>query len=198
MKRMLLCLLAAALGLGLAGCGRLPDPERAADGLDWGEDWVTVGGVVGVDAPEGMTARENNDALAANGMYYATWSMGEGEPFTNADGEEATLYDAQVYLLLGGYKSEEEAQSALAEWRGMAEEQYAVRGAADEAHNGQDFHIITYAFDSGENPYARGASAFGTYRNFAVNVDFACQAGFEGDEARLLADFLDHCHYAMP
>ena len=31
MKRMLLCGLAAALCLVLAGCGKLPDPERAAD-----------------------------------------------------------------------------------------------------------------------------------------------------------------------
>ena len=38
----------------LTGCASAPPPERAADGLDWDESWVTVGGKVGVDTPEGM------------------------------------------------------------------------------------------------------------------------------------------------
>lgn len=198
MKRAALGLLAGALCLGLAGCGAAPAPERAADGLDWSENWVTVGGVVGVDTPEGMTARENNEALAANGMYYATWSMGEGEPCTNADGEEATLYGAQVYLLLGGYKSGEEAGDAAAQWLELAQARYAVDETWEGTHNGQDFRVIAYTFDSGENPYARGASAFGTYRNYAVSVELACREEFEGDAGELLARFLDSCHYAMP
>lgn len=198
MKRTALWLLAVVLCLGLSGCGAPPAPERAADGLDWNDAWVTVGGVMGVDTPEGMTARENNEALTASGMYYATWSIGEGEPYTNADGDEATLYDAQVYLLLGGYKSEEEAQDTLAQWQEMAGAQYAVGETVEETYNSQDFRIITYTFDSDGNPYAYGASAFGTYRNYAVSVELACQEEFGGDAGALLAQFLDHCHYAMP
>ena len=45
--------------------------------MDWNESWITAGGIAGVDAPEGIDPRENNDTL--------------------------------VYLLLGGYKSSEEA-----------------------------------------------------------------------------------------
>ena len=198
MKRTVLFLLAAVLCLGLAGCGAPPAPERAADGADWSEDWVTVGGVMGVDTPEGMTARENNEALTAGGMYYAAWSIGEGEPYTNADGDEATLYDAQVYLLLSGYKSEEEAQDTLSQWQEMAKAQYAVDETSEETYNGQDFHIITYTFDSDGNPYAYGASALGTYRNYAVSVELACREEFGGDAGALLARFLDNCHYAMP
>ncbi len=144
MKRTALWLFAAALCLGLAGCGAPPAPERAADGLDWDADWVTVGGVVGVDTPEGITPRENNEALAADGMYYATWSIGEGEPYTNEDGDEATLYGAQIYLLLGGYKSEEEARDTLSQWQEMAKAQYAVDETSEKTHNGRDYHIITY------------------------------------------------------
>lgn len=198
MKKRMALLMAGALFLGLAGCGAVLPPEQAADGLDWDESWVTVGGLVGVDTPEGMDARENNEALAANGMYYATWSMGEGEPYTNADGEDAQLYDAQVYLLLAGYKSGEEAGDTLEQWKGMAESQYAVGQAAQESHNGQDYTVITYTFDSEGNPYARGASAYGVYRNFAVSVELACREGFDGDAPQLLALFLDNCHYAMP
>lgn len=198
MKRTAVCLLIAALCLGLAGCAALPAPEKAADGAAWSEEWVTVGGVVGVDTPDGMTPRENNEALAASGMHYATWSIGEGEPCTNEDGEEATLYDAQVYLLIGGCKSEEEARDTMARWREMAQAQYTVGETAEAAHNGQEFSLITCTFDGETNPYARGASAFGAYRNYAISVELACREEFDGDAGELLARFLDSCHYAMP
>lgn len=198
MKRTAVCLLIAALCLGLAGCASPPAPERAADGAEWGEGWVTVGGVVGVDTPGGMTSRENNEALAAKGMYYAAWSMGEGEPYTNEDGGEATLYDAQVYLLLGGCESGEEARNTTAQWLEMAQTRYAINGTAEAAHNGQAFSLITYTFDGDANPYVRGASAFGTYRNYAISVEFVCREGFGGNAGELLAQFLDNCHYAAP
>ena len=198
MKKWMVLLIAAALSLGLAGCGTPPPPEKDAGGMDWDENWVTVGGIVGVDTPDGMDHRENNEALAANGMYYATWSIGEGRSYTNEDGDEAQVYDAQVYFLLGGYKSVEEAQNTLAQWRDMARQQYMVEQTGSETHNGQDFTIITYSFDSETNPYARGASAFGVYRNYAISVELTCQEGYDGDAAQLLSRFLDNCHYAMP
>ena len=119
MKRWGTFLLAGILSLGLTGCGTVLPPEKAADGLDWDAGWVTVGEIIGVDTPGGMDHRENNDALAANGMYYATWSIGEGRSYTNEDGDEAQVYDAQVFLLLGGYKSAEEAGNTLNQWKDM-------------------------------------------------------------------------------
>lgn len=53
-----LCLLGV---LSLTGCGA-PPPDTAADGSAWGEGWVTIGNVIGVETPEGMTFRENSDA----------------------------------------------------------------------------------------------------------------------------------------
>lgn len=197
MKKPVMLLLAAALYLGLTGCASDQPPERAADGSSWNQSWVTVGGVIGVDAPEGMDSRENNEALAANGMYYATWSMGDAEPYTNEDGEEAELYDAQVYLLLGKYRSAKEAENTLAQWKDMASLNYAIESTVKETHNGVDFAVITYTFESEANPYARGASAFGVYENCAVSVEFTCQEGFGEDVSQLLARFLDRCHYAV-
>lgn len=197
MKKWMALLLAGALCLGLTGCGTLP-PEKAADGLDWDKNWVTVGNIVGVDTPDGMEPRENNEALAANGMYYATWSMGESQPYTNEDGDEAELYDAQVYLLLGGYKSAKDAESTLSQWKDMANLQYVIDDTSTQTCSGLEFTVITYTFDSGANPYARGASAFGTYRNYAVSVELTCRQDFNGDAAQLLTQFLDRCHYAMP
>lgn len=155
-----------------------------------------MGGVIGVDTRSGMDPRENNEALAANGMYYATWSMGEAEPCTNEDGEEAELYDAQVYLLLGRCRSAKEAESTLAQWKDMASLNYVIGSTMEETRSGVDFTVITYTFESETNPYARGASAFGVYGDLAVSVELACREDFDGDAAQLLARFLDHCHYA--
>lgn len=198
MKKTVMLLLTAALCLGLTGCADSQPPERAADGSGWDEGWVTVGGVIGVDAPSGMDPRENNEALAANGMYYATWSMGGAEPYTNEDGEEAELYDAQIYLLLGRYRSAKDAENTLAQWMDMASLNYAIESTAEETHSGVDFTVITYAFESESNPYARGASAFGVYENCAVSVELTCREDFDADPSQLLARFLDHCHYAVP
>ena len=198
MKKTKITLIASVLCLCLSGCGFALPPEKAADGQDWDKSWVTVGSIIGVDTPDGMEAQENNEALEAQGMSYATWSIGDAVPYTNADGDEAKLYDAQVYLLLSGSKSAELAEGALAQWQEMARQQYAIEGTATQTHNGQEFTVITYSFDSETNPYARGASAYGVYRNYAVSVEFVCQRDFDGDAAQLLAQFLDNCHYAMP
>lgn len=198
MRRTMAFLLAGAVCLALTGCGAAAPPEKAADGLDWDENWITVGGVVGVDTPEGMDHRENNDALAANGMYYATWSVGEGEAFTNEDGEEAQIYDIQVYLLLSGQKSAKDAESILKQWTDMAGLQYVIDDTAARTYNGQEFTVITYRFDSEDNPYVRGASAFGVYGNYAVSVELTCRESYNGDAAELLGQFLDSCHYAVP
>lgn len=181
--------------LCMTGCGA-PSPETAADGSAWEEDWVTVGNVIGVETPEGITLRENSDALSAKGMYYAAWSTGEGETIVNEDGEDARVYDAQVYLLLAGYDDTDKAEDAMKEWLDMANGQYAVETAASETHAGQAFTVITYTYPSETNPYARGASAFGTYGNFAVSVELSCRESFDGSAPEILADFLEHCHYA--
>lgn len=186
--------LAGLLCLCLAGCAAVP-PERAADGAGWDESWVTVGGVLGVDTPAGMTHRETNEALSANGMFYAAWSMGEGEDYTNEDGEDAVLYDAQIYVLLAGADSQEKAGNTADEWMALAEERYAVDGRSEETYNGQAFTVLSYTYSSDTNPYQRGAAAYGAYGNFAVSVELSCREDFAGDALETLADFLEHCHY---
>lgn len=187
-----LCLCGA---LCLSGCGA-PPPETAADGSNWREDWVTVGNVIGVEPLENLTPRENSDALSAKGMYYATWSIGEAEEVLNEDGTRAQVYDAQVYLLLAGHDDTAKAEQTAAEWVDMAARQYAVETTASESRGGQEFTVITYTYASETNPYARGASAFGAYGNYAVSVELSCRERFDGSAPELLADFLEHCHYA--
>lgn len=197
MKKTAAVLLGAALCVCLAGCAQLPPPEAAADGAAWNEDWVTVGNVVGVDTPEGVELRENNEALADRGMYYATWSIGEETPYVNADGDSAKVYGAQFYLLLAGYDSAEKAEAEAAKWQSMAAGQYDIEETGEAVYNGQAFTVMTYAYHSETNPYQRGASAFGVYRNYAVSVELSCVEDFDGDAPALLEEFLERCHYAV-
>ena len=164
--------------------------DRLERGLDHGRKRHRV------ETPEGLTPRENSDVLSAKGMYYATWSLGEAEELPRRDGVTVQVYDAQVYLLLAGYDSTAKAEEAAAEWLGMASEQYAVETTASETHNGLEFTVVTYTYTSETNPYARGASAFGVYGNYAVSVELSCREDFDGSAPEILADFLDHCRYA--
>lgn len=195
MKKLIVLCVLAALCAALTGCGQML-PETAADGSSWNEDWVTVGSVLGVDTPAGLTPRENNEALAAKGMYYATWSIGEASDYVNEEGEEAELYDAQVYVLLAGYDAAEKAEESMEKWLAMASSQYAVTQTYSETYNGQPFTVLTYTYTSQTNPFARGASAFGVYRNYAISVEVSCQESFDGNELDVLIEFLKNCHYA--
>ena len=179
----------------LAGCAAAP--SSAADGASWSDDWITVGGIVGVDTPAGIDPQENNDALSIRGMYYATWSIGEAEPYINENGDEAQLYDAQIYLLLAGYDAAEKAEESAADWQALANERYTVEQVLSTTCNGQDFTVLTYSFASETNPYAKGASAFGVYRNYAVSVELSCREDFTGDALEVLTNFLEHCHYSV-
>lgn len=193
MRRYLWALLLAAC-VCLAGCQ--PIPTATAEGAAWDDGWITIGGIIGVDTPDGVDYQQSNDALSIRGMYYAAWSIGEAEPYINEDGDDAQLYDAQIYFLLGGYNAAEKAEASAAEWQSMAENRYTVEQTVSATCNSQDFTVLTYSFDSETNPYANGASAFGVYRNYAMSVEISCRENFTGDPLEILTDFLDHCHYS--
>lgn len=176
MKKRFWCLFWLCCLLCLSGCGA-PVPDTAADGSAWDEDWITVGNVIGVETPEGMTFRESSDALDPRGMYYAAWSAGEAVPAVNEDGEDVQIYDAQVYLLLADYASAGKAEEAAAEWLDMATERYSLETTASETNGGQAFTVITYTYASETNPYARGASDFGAYGNYAISIELSSQFG---------------------
>lgn len=49
-------------------------------------------------------------------MYLASWTIGEGEPYTNEDGDEVVLYPARLDVLVYGCKDADAAQQALEDW----------------------------------------------------------------------------------
>ena len=194
MKQFICCL--AALCLLLAGCAQSA-PEQAADGAAWDESWTTLGGVLGIEAPgHDLTLQDNKDALSAADMYLASWTIGEGAPYTNEDGDEVVLFPARLDVLVYGRKDSAAARQVLEDWTARQAETYDVTASARQTCNGQDYTVSVYTCKSDSNPYARGASAYGLFGNCAVSVEAACREEFDGDAARLLAEFLDSCHYA--
>ena len=194
MKRFTVCLL--ALCLLLSGCAKTA-PEKAADGAAWDESWTTLGGVLGVEEPgHDLELRDNNEALSVTDMYLASWTIGEGAPYVNEDGDEVVLYPARLDVLVCGRKDTDAAQQTLENWSTRQAETYDVAASREQTCSGQDYTISTYTCKSETNPYSRGVSAFGVYSDYAISAELNCLDSFTEDEAAILTDFLEGCHYA--
>ncbi len=172
-------------------------PSRAADGAAWDESWEMLGPVLGVEAPgNGLTLLDNSAILTADDIFYAAWTAGDSEKFTNEDGEETDVYDAQLYMLAVGCADAENAAKAVREWTDRETDSYAVRETGTEVYNGQTYDLIYYDCVSDANPYQRGVTAFTVYGNYAVSAELTCRESYQGDEADVLADVLSRCHYS--
>lgn len=195
MKKKALSVLVLTLVLSmLAGCAVAP--SEAADGGSWSEEWITLGPVLGVEPPKhGLVLLDNNTALTANDLYYAAWTIGDTEPYTNADGEEVSLYDAQLDILAYGCTDAEHALETVEDWKSRQDRTYTGIDRQEASHNGQDYTIASYKCVSETNPYSRGVSAFGVCGKYAVSMELNCRDSFGRDEVEILSDFLDGCHY---
>ena len=194
MKRFICCL--AVLCLLLTGCAK-SIPESAADGAAWDKGWTTLGGVLGVEEPgHDLELRDNNEALSVTDMYLASWTIGEGAPYVNEDGDEVVLYPARLDVLVYGRKDADAAQQVLDEWTARQAETYDVTASQKQTCSGQDYTVSTYTCKSETNPYSRGVSAFGVYNDYAISAELNCLDSFTEDEAAILTDFLNICHYA--
>jgi len=190
-----LCLVLTLPLLCLCGCGGYP--ERAADGTDWDENWTILGTVLGVEEPgDDLALLENNSILTGDDLYYAAWVVGEPSPYTNEDGKEVDLYDAQLYLLLAGCADGAYAQQTLEDWIQREQDTYTVLETRTETRNGQEYTVLTYECGSETNPYSRGASAFAVRGNYAVSAELTCREEYTGEAPEVLGRFLDGCHYS--
>ncbi len=193
-KTAILCTL--ILCLMLSACGAKP-PEKAADGAAWGEDWTTLGSFLGVEPMDGWTVQRNEDVLAAEGTFYASWKKGEAIPYTNENGDEATTYDAQIHLVVMELNTSADAEQTAAQWQSLAEERYPNMEESNGEYAGQSFVISVYPFSAGSGPASQGASATGIRGNRAIRVDVVTLESFPEEPLDVLADFLERCHYAQ-
>lgn len=143
----------------------------------------------------GETLFDNMDALSADGLYYAAWTMGDSEPYENNDGDTVDLYDAQLYFLLGEFKDAESAQNNMDTWLSAGKTNYDIQSEENVICNGQNYLLITYQFIHTDNPYARGVSAFSVFDNNAVCIELTCRENFDEDLKAVLTDFLNGCTY---
>lgn len=178
----------------LTGCS---DPSSDSTGsVTTDSEYVTIGSSLTVhNTDTRLTLLSNMDALSADGLYYASWTAGSSEPYENSDGDTVDLYDAQLYLLLGEFKSSESAQSNMENWLTAGRTNYDVTDERNITCNGQSYTIVAYNFSNEGNPYARGVSAFGVSKNLAICVELTCRDNYQEDLDQMLTDFLNGCSY---
>ena len=191
-----LSLLVLALMMTLTACsGKYPD--RAADGTAWDRDWTILGTVLGVEDPGGgFELTENPVVLTGEDTHYAVWSLGEGEIVTNAAGKEATVYNAQLYFLLCGCRDGDYAMQTVEAWMERQRAVYDITVTDEAACNSQTYTLLHYNTRSEDNPYARGVLAFAVAGRYAVSAELTCRQNWVGDEAAVLTQFLNGCHWA--
>lgn len=200
-KNVLYLLFPFALILALIAAGSLVDfsqyPSAAADGAAWDKNWEMMAKVVGIEAPGGgLTLLTNNSVLAGEDTYYASWTVGEPAPYTNADGDEVDLYPAQLYVLLYGCADQAAAESACAGFLAREQQTYTVHSQRTEEHNVQRYTVLDYTGGSAGNPYGRGSSAFAVRGSYVLVAELLAQDSFDGDVSRMLSAFLDGVHYS--
>lgn len=183
----LFCLLVAVTGCSYTAPGKKPVENTA---------FLKVGRHLEVNnTNDSLILYDYNETLASDGLYYASWRIGDAIPYENRDGDTVDLYDAQLYLLTGEFADGETAQGNRDEWLEKAESNYDISAGEETFCNGQPYLMITYTFPGENNPYARGVSAFGVYENSAVCIELTCREDFAGDLPAILTEFLENCTY---
>lgn len=192
----LLCVLCIAL-FSLAGYYFISSPMEQTKEDTWANSgFLKIGRSLTIQNTDNtLTLLDNRDVLSANGLYYATWTMGESEPYVNSEGKTVDLYDLQLYLILSEHKNTAEASNDMTKWIDLGKNNYEVLTEEEIVCNGQSYLLITYNCVSKDNPYDRGVSAFGVHGNDAMCFELTCRKDFEGDLKNILVSFLDNCTY---
>lgn len=191
-EKLLLLLLSAALTLSLCSCSS-PAKKELAPGTS---EYTAIGSRLEIrDIPDSLTMLDNMDALSADGLYYAAWTIGDAVPFENSEGKTVDLYDAQLYLLLGEYEDSGKAEENLDAWLDAGRSNYQITAEEEITCNDLTYTLLTYDCISEDNPYAHGVSAFGVFYDNAVCVELTGREEFSGDLRDILTEFLECCSY---
>lgn len=193
-KTAILCTLMLCLMLSACG-GKLP--EKTIDGGAWDKGWTTIGSALGVEPMDGWTVQRNEDVLAAEGTFYASWTKGQAISYTNENGDKVTTYDTQIHLVVMELETAADAEQTAAQWQSLAKERYPDMEESNGEYAGQSFQIATFSFPQGSGPASKGVSATGIRGNLAIQVDVVTLEDFSQEPLEVLADFLEHCHYAQ-
>lgn len=180
--------------LMLAGCSSMySSPKKDTIEVS---DYITIGRYLTIQNTDNrLSLLSNMDTLAADGLYYAAWTIGNAEFYENSDGETVDLYDAQLYLLLGEFRDKVSAQNNMTKWVDAGKTNYEVFDEEEVVCNGQSYLLLTYNCVNADNPYDRGVSAFGVYDDSAICIELTCRENFEENLRAILIDFLNRCTF---
>lgn len=189
MKKRLFCWILAA-ALLLTGCGAQQELPS-----DWEESWTVVCPMLAVEPLEGFSLHESNDALYLNGIYYATWAAGEPRLHTNEEGEEAEVFDAQIYVIVQEYRSADSATDGIAQWIAREKQTFDAGEETQVTRAGQAYTILPLLRGSESSPYSHGAAAFAVRGSWAVCVELLGADNYEADVTQILETFLNGFHF---
>ncbi len=185
---------ALCIMLTLTGCSAVS--AQSAPSADETSGDIMIGNFLRIQNTDSrLTLLNNLDTLSADGLYYASWVIGDAQPYENSDGDTVDLYDASLYLLSGEFKNTQYAQENMDSWLAAAKENYEILNEEEITCSGQTYSLITYNSTHEDNPYARGVSAFGVCENYAVCIELTCRDEFPDDLRNILIDFLNCCSY---
>lgn len=176
----------------LGGCGVPEHPDVAADGTPWGSDWIDVGAVLGIEPQAGWTLQRNEDLLADTGMYFVSWTW--GDPIRTAEGE--TSYPAQVFLVLSGCETAEDAAALTRDWLELVRENYDAQESDTLEHRLGSFTLTRYQFREADASFDLGLSCLGAVGNRSVNLEISCLADTGLDLEQTITAFLNGFHFA--
>ena len=189
MKRIALALI-LALVLVLAGCGS--DTSQT----NWDENLTIIAPFLAAEPMEGFTFGESDDIFGISGVYYAAWTNGEARSFTNAEGEDTVIFDAQIYVVAQECRTEEEAQQNITAWKAREKQNYQVSEELGITLNNRSYTMLTMASGNEGNPYGSGAAAFTVSGTNAICVELVCSDGFVENPRAVLEAFLNGLHFS--
>lgn len=179
----LLCLL-------LTGCG---SKQHSAQ---WQADWVEIAPFLAVGPVEDFTFAERADTFGIGGVYYATWTNGDKRDYVNADGEATYIFNSQIYVIAQEFRTEGEANTALAQWMAREKQNYQVYAEFGIVVNDREYTFLMLESGSETNPYGFGCAAFTIQGTNAICVELVCSDTFTANTQAVLEMFLESLHFA--
>ncbi len=189
----LLTFLLAASVLSLCGCSG-PDGSTLsteADGSIKAGDYLTIS-----PAPAPLTLLDSKDTLTADGLYYASWTVGDSTRYENEDGQTVDLYEAQATMVASERDDPAAAWKDIESWRSASEDNYDISDSQTEKIGGQEYEVIKYRMKNPKSPWKAGVSAFTAVGKTAVCTELTYQDGFTEDPEELLRKLLECFHYS--
>lgn len=178
------------LSLVLCGCGGEAPPA------DWDKSWTVIAPFLAAEPMECFTFGESDDIMGLSGVYYATWTNGDPRPFTNAEGEETTIFNSQIYVVAQECRTEADAQQTLTAWITREKQNYEVLEEITLTVSDRDYTMLILDSGKESNPYGFGCAAFTISGTNAVCVELVCSDTFTAEPRVLLEEFLQGLHFS--